>query len=1302
MTEKKIIFLHKQPEALKEITDLIISKGYQAIYVETIEKLKLWFDENNLFAVIITEDAAKGFGSEELVDFIKQYHEISFIFITKSGFDAKNFTNNGYFQIHKRYLNTDLLKVLNIIETKLQNNKKLKWISETTTQLLLLSEHADIFSFIGNSIHQLLNPSVLIVSSYDPHYKEFRVEYFKQDGVINNTSFKDNLNNHNSIQYKISESKHQELLNVKFVQNSLTDFIKEDNSEFSNYIKSAQNSHNCFTFGLTNGLELFGLITIMSKENNTLQDYDLLKTFFNQSILKLINIQSKKSLLNSEVRLQRIFENDGTAIGQADEFGNIYRVNKKFEEIFGYNSEELKSLTFKDLIHPDDYEMLLGLQSFQHLGNKKSDKNGIRVIHKNGSIKNIEMLNSGTATEDDKTQGYCFNLLDNTENQKLENEFSKSTEQYHNFFENALIGIFRTQISDGKLLMANEKVAKLLGWTSIKDMIDNKVRLSEKYVNIEDRKKLLDTLSEHGQVAGFEVQLYNTQKEIWWAKLCCKIYHEHGYIEGTVDDITEIKIAQEKIHQSNELYRTVAESPIISTLLLDKDLKILKTNRAFCNLSGYSSKEFASMGCLDFYAQKEKEKILKLIYNNHNGNRAKIETVLTKKDGKLVNIIFSLSPFFDEEKNITGYLAIIIDINDLKETREKLANEQAYFKELFDHSPEALIITSNEGKIVNVNQEFTTVFGYSYKEVIGEHVDTILAPEKFLSEAIGITSKVLSGTLVSTETLRKHKNGSYIDVSVLGAPVFANGKQIGVYGIYRDITNQKNAERELHKSKMFIESVFHNAQDGICVLNMDGDFVEVNQAMSQITGFQKEKIIGSNINQLLPKSWHKQNELAFSFLKSGKSWGNFETEFIVENNQIVPVLITYSVISDENGKPHSIISTVKDIVDIKLLQQKLKEEKEKAEKADKQKSVFLSNMSHEIRTPMNTILGFSDILLEPDLTEEEKNEFINLIRNSGNTLLTLIDDIIDISKIEAGRIRIKKENCNIFGLLTDLHMIFEEDLRTKGKKDVDLILKTPNDFSSFVVFTDPNRLRQIITNLLTNAIKFTESGRIEFGYRFSSSNNIVFFCSDTGIGIPEDMHETIFERFGQVDSNQTRKVKGTGLGLAICKNLVELLGGNIRVESEPDNGTTFTFTLPLQLLTDVISSSTVLPSGKKWDGKTILIAEDNKSNYMLIEAYLQKSGVTIMSATNGIEAIRLATQYQNIDLVLMDIQMPEMDGCTALDELRKLGKTMPVIAQTAYAMNEDRDKFLDMGFSGFIPKPVSSKVLFDLLNKFLA
>ena len=407
----------------------------------------------------------------------------------------------------------------------------------------------------------------------------------------------------------------------------------------------------------------------------------------------------------------------------------------------------------------------------------------------------------------------------------------------------------------------------------------------------------------------------------------------------------------------------------------------------------------------------------------------------------------------------------------------------------------------------------------------------------------------------------------------------------------------------------------------------------------------------------------------------------FQTLRVIKRNKM---LLKAEIIKQKNEELEKINSA-------------LEAAKNKAEKSDKLKNIFLANLSHEIRTPMNAIMGFSEILKEPISSDEEKNRYINTIIRCSEQLLHIIDDILDISKIEADQLKILMKEVNLMKLLQDIYDIFEKEKERLQKQRIKIIIDFALNAKESIIVTDNNRLRQVLINLISNALKFTDKGSITISCWIKDDNFILFKVEDTGTGIPEDQINLIFQPFKQADSGTGRAYGGTGLGLAICKGIVSLLGGKIWVESEINIGSRFYFTIPYK--TSVVEKEEKeFEQNPKWNKKVFMIVEDIDYNIDYIEKLLQKTGVKIIKVATGENAYEIVQTNDKIDLILMDIRLPGIDGYETTKAIRKINKTVPIIAQTAYADSETRKTCEDAGFNDFISKPLRRNELLKIIQ----
>jgi PAS domain S-box-containing protein len=509
--------------------------------------------------------------------------------------------------------------------------------------------------------------------------------------------------------------------------------------------------------------------------------------------------------------------------------------------------------------------------------------------------------------------------------------------------------------------------------------------------------------------------------------------------------------------------------------------------------------------------------------------------------------------------------------------------------------------------------------------------------------------------------------------------------------------NLYEAKENAEESERYLDNIINSIGDPFFVKNEQSKVLIVNDAFCEIFGLSESAIIGKTLAE------HVTPEERENFLKIDKQVLTDGVENIIEETLTVRGGKTQTISTrktrfiDKNGKKF-IVGIIRDISDRKQAELVLIATKEKAEESDRLKSAFLTNMSHEIRTPMNGILGFTDLLKEPNLSGEEQLQFIEIIRKSGNRMLNTVNDIIDISKIDAGQEEISKAFVNINEEIETQFEFFNGEAISKG---IELKLNNSMQGRDAFILIDKVKLNSIISNLIKNAIKYTDKGNIEILCNKKGSK-FEFKITDTGIGIPEDRIHSIFNRFEQADINDTHARQGSGLGLAISKAYVEMLGGQIGFESEQGKGSTFYFTLPWIEKQDkpkLIKEKETLSTTAINNQISILIAEDDETSFEHLCIILHNLAKRIDRVINGKEAVEYMKNNSDIDLVLMDIKMPVMSGYDATMQIRKFNKDVIIIAQTAYALTGDKEKALDAGCNDYISKPLNKAELKLLIQK---
>ena len=648
-------------------------------------------------------------------------------------------------------------------------------------------------------------------------------------------------------------------------------------------------------------------------------------------------------------------------------------------------------------------------------------------------------------------------------------------------------------------------------------------------------------------------------------------------------------------------------------------------------------------------------------------------------------------------------MGVIQDITERKKADEALKRSELRFKQISEHSGEWIWEVDKKGLYTYSSPVVKDILGYEPDELIcKKHFYDLFSPE--IREQLkqgALEAFKQKATINNFVNSNIHKDGREVILSTSGIPMLdSDGNLTGYRGVDTDITLQKRAEEAVEQERRMLRALIDNLPDPIYVQDKECRKVIANKADVENIGCASEsEVLGKTDIELFPgKIGQRGYADDKKIINTGKPVYDLEEEFISAKGVKRWLLTTKIPLQDKDGNITGLVGIGHDITERRQIVEELIRAKEKAEESDKLKTAFLHNISHEIRTPMNAIVGFSALLGEPEVDEISRRSYIEVIMQSSNHLLSIITDIVDISNIEANLIKTYKNEISINATLKSLCNQFK--LKAADKK-INMICETGLSDSNALVLTDNTKLSQILSNLMSNALKFTDKGTIKIGYKLAG-NFLEFYVSDTGIGISSEHYARIFDRFYQVSNAMERLYEGTGLGLAISKAYVEHLGGKIWLTSEPGQGTSFFFTIPYekQVLKTMPVIEKKVPDNYVFPvKKVILVAEDIESNFKLIRYFLSGSNAEVLHAYNGKEAVEKCLSVDNIDLILMDIKMPLMDGYTAVKLIREKNDKVPIIAQTAYA--DDKDKAMECGCSGFISKPFDKKSLFKVLWKFI-
>ncbi len=639
------------------------------------------------------------------------------------------------------------------------------------------------------------------------------------------------------------------------------------------------------------------------------------------------------------------------------------------------------------------------------------------------------------------------------------------------------------------------------------------------------------------------------------------------------------------------------------------------------------------------------------------------------------------------------------DMADADKTLFAIERDNALRNAVIDAALDCIIMMDQSGQIVEFNPAAERVFGYSRDEAVGAALADLIIPENLRdAHHNGLSHYLKTGEHAvlnkRIEVPATNKTGNELLVELAISPVeFGGTKFFSAY--LRDITEAKAAQERVRASEERFQSLFELSPDAIVVIDGDGKLQDVNSQACELAGLSKEEMLKvPAIEFVAPDSLSKA-------LAGMSTAGNGETvriqiDFLNAGKNRVPAEVLGRRIENENGALY--YGVIRDISNRLAKEQQLRDSKEAAEQANVAKSDFLANMSHEMRTPLNGVIG-SLSLIERDHVSEQSASLITAAERSAETLLTLIDDLLDLSRIEAGEVEVEQSAFDPNEFSTLVSEVFYPLAEQKKLK-----LTTKVDFDGKMIRSDVGKIRQVLINLVGNAIKFTQRGSVDVSIAVQKADGhetLTLQVTDTGIGISKRDQAVLFERFKQADSSRSKSHGGTGLGLAICRQLADIMDGTISISSAPGVGSTFTFTIPVERASAATGSVVqVVPDDTKLHGR-VLIAEDSETNAMVAKKMLDRIGLEFEHVTDGAAAVDAALSGK-FDVVLMDVSMPNLDGLEATRILRQRGYTVPIIAMTAHALKGDRDRAFEVGMSGYVTKPVRPNALRDALSKWLS
>ena len=1118
--------------------------------------------------------------------------------------------------------------------------------------------------------------------------------------------------------------------------------------------------------------------------------------------------QEEDALMEREVNYRIITENVNDMITRHTPEGVYTYLTPSCQSILGYQPHELIGINPYTLFHPDD---VLAVQNTHSTVIKNEDVNLItyRIKRKDGRYVWIETNNKAIT---DPISGKVKEIIcisrDITESKEAEIKLQLSELKYKNLVENAMIGIYSTNLN-GDFLFANNAMCNILEYDTIDELLNSNVR--DVYKDKEERVSFVDLILKSGRVFNYELELKTKQNRkihvllnsfytgdvitgmmmditerkqaesllqdiidknpisiqivdnqgltlrvnpahtklfgsvppsdfsifddlqsknktleklishakrgevvhlpnmyynahdvdpkfhdvpVWIHALIFPIEDNYGNLRRYVfmhEDITARKHAEDLIKSSEERYQTFINSTDDITFLKDENLRYQIINQATIAFFGKKKEEI--IGSTDFELMDEKsanfclETDKKITRDNKlaiNEELIKGRTYETHKfPVKMIN-------------GSIGVGSIIRDITDRKQAEKALRESELRYRTLFRISPMGIIIMDENGIILEANETITKITLYSNDELIGKDIRLFTTEETkhVVSENI---LRIIKGETLETEVLNRRKDGStrvfLLKENVITLP---NGRP-GILSVSSDITERKQAEEELRESEEWNKVILQTILSGVVVIDVDTcTIVEVNDMALELIGLSKEEVIGKSCHKFICPA-EKNN---CPILNNGKTVDLSEKKLLTADGTSKDIIKSVVPIQFRGRK--FLIESFVDITELKKAQEEIKLKNEELLKINSEKDKFFSIIAHDLRSPFNSFLGLTQVMAEelPSLTKDEIQKFAISMRKSATNLFRLLENLLEWSRIQQGLIPFTQDYFQLFPIISEsIEMVIE----SAKNKEIKISYDIPTGLE---VFADDNILQTIIRNLVSNAIKFTpKGGQIIISAKSVSDNFVEIALKDTGIGLDKLMVDNLF----RLDINTSRKgtegEPSTGLGLIICKDFIEKHKGKLWVESEKGKGSTFYFTLPNkpQIDKNVHSKNNKLIEDTENQLKNlkILIAEDDEVSAMIITMLLKRFSMEVLVAKNGFEAVEICRNNTDIDLILMDIQMPEMDGYEATKQIRKFNTDIIIIAQTAHAFSKDKEKAIELGCNDYLTKPINDEELKQTIVKLL-
>ena len=1012
---------------------------------------------------------------------------------------------------------------------------------------------------------------------------------------------------------------------------------------------------------------------------------------------------------------------------------NIKSWNMGAERLFGWSADEALGRYVTFIYPEEEHEMLQG-KIEKLLVNKGAYETELKMIKKSGETFYAHLSLSTLRDKQNEVAGAICFFMDITGRKQAEYERDR-------IFDLSPDMICAAGF-DGYFKQVNPAWEKTLGFTE-KELIS---RPFIDFVHPDDREstsKIAQELARGGtSTVGFENRYICKDGSYRWLSWKSIFEPKNDKIYAIARDITDHKKAEEEVRKNRELLEDFLMSANDMIQVVGAKGELVFVNQAWKDVLGYEDEEIPGLTIMDILARETKKHCLDMFEEIKKGKSfSNVEVVFETKERKKIFVEGNINGRFEEGKFVSTR-GIFRDVTQKRKQEEKIRQ----LSQAVEQSSASIVITNLEGNIEYVNPKFTEITGYTKEEALGENPRILKSGKQPESLFRDLWDTITSGREWHGELLNKMKNGEYFWEFASISPVKdEEGKITHFIAVKDDITQRKELEETLHREHAKLETIISNLEEGVVLADSSNIIIGVNEYYSEFFNVGLDEILGSRFDNLalgdvsnylpglLEKFRNNPGEPSYSFQQSLEKFevilriipiyrsGSYEgvilnvlnvTELVRARKQAEESLAivenAFKEVEEAKEKAEKAAS------ELRKAYSELEIAKQTAEAANKSKSEFLANMSHEIRTPMNAIIGFSDLLMESGLMGDQK-EYTEHIRNSGNHLLTLINDILDLSKVEAGKMEIEEALFEPRKLIKEIMMLIhprakEKNLKAKIFIDEDIPLKLTGD---------SKHLRQVLLNLLSNAVKFTRKGKITLTVSESDSIPpqpgifpVCFEVSDTGVGISQDKLDSIFEPFDRGSKSTSREFEGTGLGLAITRKIIQMMGGTIKAESVEGSGSAFLIDLPFKKADSLpllimkedreageMEKGPVTEEMQDSKQKVILIVEDDEPSRKLMEVNLKAAGFRVLSVANAEDGLMMVSRIHP-DLIILDVILPGMSGWQMMNKLKCNPDTVaiPIIISSVLAESK---KGFSLGAVDYVEKPVLMKDLVSRIDKII-